>query len=71
MHLSDSDFPRKDFIIRNLHQNQVNNKLSVYKKKQHPFLHLMASCLETCMATIPQNQWRPSNCVKNFCVKNS
>jgi len=33
-------------------QNQMDNKLFMYKKQRHPFLYLEASSLETCRGTI-------------------
>ena len=42
------------FTTDYLYKQITNNKLMFPKKTEHPFLHLMASCLETGMATIPK-----------------
>jgi hypothetical protein len=42
------------FTTDYLYKQITNNKLMFPKKTEHPFLHPMASCLETGMATIPK-----------------
>jgi len=47
----------------------MKNKLSIYKKQIHPFLHLKTSCMETGRVTIPKStptfiQYKGSMCTK-------
>ena len=70
MHCSERYFPRK-FNEKKPHQNQMKNKLSVYKYQKHPFLYLRAFCFETGTEYNTQNKYQPLYSAKDRCVQNS